>query len=115
MYIYDKANELAAMIKQCDEYKSYIEHKEKIDQDETTRALVKEYKKLQMQMQAAYMGGKEPEAEISEKLKKLAEVLQFNKEVAEFLMAEHRFYNLMGDIYKILGDAAQVDLDFLEG
>ena len=113
--IYDKTHELAAIIKECDEYKNYITLKEAVEKDDTTKALLKEYKQLQMQLQAAYMSGTEMDADSSEKFKKLGEVLQFNKEVAEYLMAEHRFYTLIGDIYKILGDAAQVDLGFMEG
>ena len=113
MYIYDKAHELAKLIQECEEYRQYVALRDEVYQDETTKALVKEYKKLQMQIQAAYMGGQEPDAESMEKLKKLGEVLQFNKTVTEFLMAEHRFYQIMGDIYKILGDAAEVELDFL--
>ncbi len=112
--IYDKAHEMAALIKDCDEYKSYITLKEDVEKEETTKALLKEYKQLQMQLQAAMMGGQELDAEQTEKFKKLSEVLQFNKNVAEYLMAEHRFYILIGDIYKIIGDAAQVDLGFME-
>ena len=113
MYIYDKAHELAALIKECDEFKKYSELKKTVEEDETTKALVKQYKKLQMQAQAAYMGGQQPEQETMDQLQKLAQVLQFNSSVTEYLMAEHQFYTIMGDIYKILGDAAEVDMDFL--
>ena len=65
-----------------------------------------------MKAQAAYISGTEPDKELMNELQKLGELFQFNKDIAEYLMAEHAFYRLMGDLYKILGDAAEIVLDF---
>ncbi|MEZ4357610.1 MAG: YlbF family regulator [Eubacteriales bacterium] len=114
MYIYDKANELASLIKESDEFTKYKQLKDKIYEDETTKSLVKEYKKLQFEAQASYMTGKQPENELIEKLKKVGEVLQFNNDVSEYFAAEYKLNTLIGDIYKILGDACDVSLDFMD-
>lgn len=114
MYIYDKANELAALIKQSDEFTKYKQLKDKIYEDETTKSLVKEYKKLQFEAQASYMTGKQPDNELIDKINKMGEVLQFNNEVTEYFAAEYKLNTLIGDIYKILGDACDVGLDFMD-
>ena len=113
MYIYDKANELARLIQESAEYKAYKELKDKLYADDKTKALLTEYKKHQFEAQAAYLSGREPDAEAMEHLKKLGEVLQFNREVTEFFSAEYRFNTMIGDIYKIIGEACDIDLGLL--
>ena len=43
----------------------------------------------------------------------LGTLLQFNSDVAAFLLAEFRFQRMLTDIFKILSDVAGVDLDML--
>jgi cell fate (sporulation/competence/biofilm development) regulator YlbF (YheA/YmcA/DUF963 family) len=114
MLVYDTANKLAKEIQECTEYKEYKELKEKVMADEQTKSLLKDYKKLQLEAQAAYLGSGEPSAESLEKLKKLGEVLTLNKEVTEFFAAEYKFQTLVGDIYNIIGKACDLGLDFLK-
>ena len=49
-----------------------------------------------------------------EKMKKMGEVLQFNHDVTEYFSAEYKFNTLISDIYKILGDACDIGLDFMK-
>ncbi len=114
MFVYDKAHELAKEIQNCEDYKVYAKLKEEVTADEKTKALLKDYKKLQMEAQASYLTGKEPSEETMEKIKKLGEVLQFNKNVTEFFAAEYKFQTLISDVYKIIGDAVDMGLDFLK-
>lgn len=114
MLVYDKAYELAKEIQSSDEYKEYKRLKELANADEQTKLLLKDYKKLQLEAQASYIAGNEPSAESLDKLKKLGEVLAFNRGVTEFFAAEYRFQTLVGEVYKILGDACGLGLDFLK-
>ena len=113
MLIYDKAHELAHELKKCPEYLEYARLKEAVSADEKTKALIADYKKLQLEAQAAYISGGEASGETMDKLKKLGELLAFNKDVTEFFAAEYRFQTVMGDIYKILGEACDFGLDLL--
>ncbi len=115
MYVYDEANKLARLLKECDEYKAYKAIKEKLYGDEKTKSLLSDYKKLQFEAQASYLAGKEPDAELMDKMKKLSEVLQFNPDVTEFLSWEYRLNTMLGDIFKIIGDAVDLSPDFLKG
>lgn len=114
MYVYDRANSLAQDIKESSEYKEYKALKDEIFQDETTKNLVRQYKKLQFEAQTQMMSGKQPDAEIMDKIKKLNDVLVFNSKVNEFFIAEYKFNTLISDIYRIIGEACDVDVDFLK-
>jgi len=58
--------------------------------------------------------GGEPSAETMDKLKKLGEVLQFNPDVSAYFAAEYKFQTVVSDVYKIIGDACDLGLDFLK-
>ncbi len=113
MQVYDKAHELAAEIKKNPDYIEYARLKELATADEATKKLLADFKKLQLEAQANYLSGKEPETETMEKIKKLGEVLAFNKDVTAYVAAEYRFQTLMSDVYRIIGDACGMGLDFL--
>ena len=40
-------------------------------------------------------------------------LLQFNPDVSAYLLAEFRFQKMLSDIFKILADVADIDLDSL--
>ena len=54
---YDAANALARQISESDEVREYRRLKDIVDESDTTRALIKEYKRLQMAVQMAAMAG----------------------------------------------------------
>ena len=49
-----------------------------------------------------------------QQLQKLGEVLLLNPDASAFLMSEFRLNQMVGDVYKILAQAIDVDLDMLE-
>ncbi len=111
MLVYDKAHELANEIKKSADYKEYARLKEIVSADEKTKALLADYKKLQLEAQAGFLAGQQPSEESMDKLKKLGEVLAFNPDVTAFFAAEYRFQTIMSDVYKILGDACGFGFD----
>lgn len=112
--VYDTARSLAAELKGSAEYKEYEQTREAAMENDTTKALIAEYHKLQMRAQAVVMqGGKDDE--LFNKLQKVGEVLQMDKDASAFLMAEYRMNRMLGDVYKILAEAIDVDLSGLEG
>ncbi len=115
MNIYDRAHELARELKTCPEYVEYQRLKDIAMENDTQRALIEEYKRLQFQLQVAMAGGGKPDPAEMERLQKIAGVLQLSAEASNYLMAEFRFQKMLADIYKILGDAAGIDMDMLKG
>ena len=47
-------------------------------------------------------------------LQKLGEILMLNQEASAYLMAEFRLNQMLGDVYKILAEAIDVDLGALD-
>ena len=48
-----------------------------------------------------------------QRLQQIGTLLQFNQDVSAYLLAEFRFQRMLSDIFKILADVAEVDLDML--
>lgn len=114
MMIYDTARELAKELKNSEEYRTFVETRDKAMANDTTKALIRELHQLQMRAQSAMVsGGKDEEA--LERLQKIGEILQFNPDASAYLTAEFRLSRMMGDVYKILAEAVDVDLSMLEG
>lgn len=111
---YDKAYELAKDIQESEEYAVYCKLKDEVFEEEINRNLYKQYRQLSMEANAAMMAGQKFSEETEAKFKHLTGLLAMNPKVNEFMMAEHRVNQVMGDIFKILADAVQLDLDFLQ-
>ncbi len=92
------ARELAEEIRHSQAYETYAAARERVMADGQTWALLRRFHALQMKVQARRMaegqGGPE-----EEELKKLAELLQFSPDAADFLLAEYALNQLLTDTY----------------
>ncbi|MBR4234513.1 MAG: YlbF family regulator [Clostridia bacterium] len=111
--VYDTAHLLASQLKESEEYKEYKRLKDIAFEDGTNRTLLEELKRLQFRMQAKAAGGEKPDEEEMQKLMRISSLLQLNSDASAYIMAEFRFQKLIADIYKIIGDAAGIDIDAL--
>ncbi len=111
--VYDTAKLLANEMKNSIEYREYTAAKARAMENNTTRTLIEEYNKLQFRSQAAMIAG-ETENESLKKLQKIGELMQFDTDASAYLMAEFRLKRMLGDVYKILAEAVDVDLGPLE-
>ena len=109
MYVYDRANQLAADIRESEEFRAYKALKDELYADAGTKSMLRQYKQAQFEAQAMLMSGQQPGEEQMDKLKKLGEVLAFNPKVTEFFAAEYKFKTIVSDIYKIIGDACVLE------
>lgn len=110
---YDLAHQLARALKDSEEYREYQRLREVAYQEETNRALLDEYKRLQFRMQAKVASGENMPEEDFQRLQQIGAILQFNPDVSQYLLAEFRFQKMLSDIFKILADVANIDLDTL--
>ena len=115
MNIYDQAHELARALKDSEEYREYARLKDIAYEDDTNRTLLDEYKKMQFRMQARMASGERMDEEDFQKMQRISSLLQLNQDAFGFLMAEYRFQTMLSDIYKILADAAGIDLEKIMG
>ncbi len=107
---YSTTYRLAQEIRDSEEYRTYHELKETVMAEETTAALIREYRKLQMTLQMSAVSGKTADAEDMQRFSGISTLLFSKQEVSNFLMAEMRLQQTMADIFKIVTEAADVDL-----
>lgn len=111
--VYDTAKLLADELKNSVEYREFAAAKERAMENATTRSLIEEYNRFQIRSQAAMIAGDQG-GEMMQKLQKIGELLQFDRDASAYLMAEFRLKRMLGDVYKILAEAVDVDLGPLE-
>ena len=107
---YSSTYRLAQDIRDSDEYKTYHELKKTVLSDETTAALVREYRKLQMTIQMAAMGGRKAEEEDMQRFSGISTLLFSKPEVSRFLLSEMQLQQALSDIFKIVTEAADLDI-----
>ena len=107
---YSSTHRLAQEIRDSEEYRTYHELKESVMSDETTAALIREYRKLQMKLQMAAAGGQTPDAEDMQRFSGISTLLFSKQEVSNYLLAEMRLQQALADIFKILTEAADVEM-----
>lgn len=107
---YDSAHRLASDIRQSEEYQTYHRLREDVMADETVAALIREYKKLQLSLQMAAMSGQQPDSDDMQRFSGISALLFGKPEVSQYLLAEMRLQQAMADIFKILTDAADLDV-----
>ncbi len=114
---YSSAYRLAQELRESEEYKTYHGLKESVMSDETTAALIREYRKLQVKLQMAAAGGQTAEPDDLQRFSGISTLLFSKPEVSNFLLAEMRLQQAMADIFRIVTEAAGIELGIpgLEG
>jgi cell fate (sporulation/competence/biofilm development) regulator YlbF (YheA/YmcA/DUF963 family) len=107
---YSSTYKLAQDIRDSEEYRICHQLKESVMSDETTAALIREYRRLQMTLQMAAMSGQNADAEDMQRFSGISTLLFSKQEVSQFLMAEMRLQQAMADIFKIVTEAADVEM-----
>ncbi len=114
---YSSTYRLAQDIRDSEEYKTYHGLKDSVMADETTAALIREYRKLQVSIQMAAMSGRTPETEDQQRFSGISTLLFSKPEVSQYLLSEMRLQQALADIFKIITEAADVEMGIpdLEG
>ena len=110
MQIYDEANALARAIRESEDCRAYRQLRQKIESDETARALLREYNKLQMQLQLAAVAGAEVSNDDTQRFQQIGALLFAGENTSRFLLLEMRLQQTMADVFKTLSDAAGLDM-----
>ncbi len=107
MSTYDKAQELAELLAQSEEYQQFKKAKSLLEEEEENIRLLKDFRRRQLEIQMAQISGEEIDEEYLLQVEKLYEHLSLNPKVNEYLNAEYRLSKMMGDIQKIIGKAVK--------
>ena len=79
--------------------------------DETTAALIKEYKKLQVKLQMGAVAGHQPDETDMQRFQGITSLLFANPTVSKYMLAEMRLQQALADIFKIITEAANIDME----
>jgi cell fate (sporulation/competence/biofilm development) regulator YlbF (YheA/YmcA/DUF963 family) len=110
MNIYDKAHELARLLKNSPEVIEYKKMMEKIKENEENKKIIEDLRKKEFEVYSKQLQGIQITKEEMEAINNLYGIIQHNSVIREYLEAERRFSIMWQDIIKILGEA--VDIDF---
>lgn len=115
MNVYDQAHSLATAIKASEEFKQYDQHKKIIETNPELHNAIKDFMAKQLEMQTAQMMGQAPDAESFRQIQQLSAILMQDPTAAQYLQAQMRFSMMMADVYKIIGEAADIDFGAFGG
>ena len=107
---YGAAHLLAKAMKESPEYNEFKTLKDQVQQNESTKKMLKDFRKKQFTLQAKQMSGQKVSEEDTKKLQELQNVLLQNPLVGPYLHAEYRLSTILNDVYKILGEAVDMDM-----
>ena len=109
---YSSTYRVAQDIRDSEEYKTYHELKESVMGDETTAALIAEYRKLQLSLQMAAVSGMNADTEDMQRFSGISNLLFSKPEVSSFLLSEMRLQQMLADIFRIVTEAANLEINF---
>ena len=115
MNVYDQAHQLATAIKGSEEFKQYDRSKKQIEANPELDRAVKDFMARQFEVQAAQMMGQGPDAETIQKMQQLSAALMTDPTAANFIQCQMRFSMMMADVYKIIGETADMGFDPTKG
>ncbi|MBE0601852.1 MAG: YlbF family regulator [Firmicutes bacterium] len=101
---------LAAAIRNSEEYAVYKQVKDAVMADDTNKALINEYQRLQTKLQmAAVTGADSTEADV-QRFKQLSGLLMLNASVAQYFMAQLRLQQMLSEVFQTITQAAELDI-----
>ena len=104
MNVYDQAHTLAKAIKECEEYKQYMNAKNMIAQNPDLDKMIQDFQAKQLEMQAKQIAGEEMDAETLAKMQELMGIMMQDPAAAQYIQCEMRFALMMQDVYQILNE-----------
>ncbi len=106
----ERARLLCEDIRGSEEYRTYARCKEEIAGDEGIKSLLKEYGRLQLEMQISAAAGRQADSESVQRFSGLSALLYNDPRTSGYLMAQMRLQKLAADILQLVTAAADMDL-----
>ncbi len=108
---YDAVRALERAIHESEEAREYKRLKALVEESETTRALLKELRRLQILVQMSTVSGQAvPEGEM-QRFQQISSLLYAGTDTSQFLLAEMRLQQMMADIYSAINRASGLSLE----
>jgi cell fate (sporulation/competence/biofilm development) regulator YlbF (YheA/YmcA/DUF963 family) len=109
MSVKEKAEELAAAIKDSSELKNLKEAKAKLDEDKAAQELMKKLQSKQQRVKMMRQNGNELNEAMKDDLKSLHAEMEENEIIKDFMKRQEDFNNMMEKINNKLSTALQAE------
>lgn len=109
--VMQRAEELAKEIRQSAQYLEFIQAEQAIQDADTAKALIKEYKRLQIVLQMSAVSGGSVSSDDMQRFSQISSLLYAGTDTSRYLLAEMQLQRMMADVFKLLTDAAGLQFD----
>lgn len=111
---YDKAHDLAAAMRESEEYKELMAAQAEVEKDKASTELVRTFMSQQMEWEYAKLAQAPNEAELLKKQEALVPQIEANPAVAKYLQAHMKWSQVTNDVYKIISGPITEGMKVLE-
>ena len=111
MNIYDAAHNLARAIKNSNEYNDLREKHKRAFSNPKTRDILNDFRSKAMELQRTQMEGKVITEEMKNDMVRFEDVMMKEPAIKDFFNAEMKFSQTMKDIYKIIGESIDLNIE----
>jgi len=104
------SDQLAEAIRRSEEYLTYKQLKDDVMADETNKALLSEYQRLQTKLQMAAVMGADTTEDDVQRFKQLSGLLMMNASIAQYMLAQMRVQQMMSEVFQTVTQAAELEI-----
>jgi len=106
---HDKAHELAAALKESEQYKEYMRIKEEIGKNPELTKMVNDFQEKNFELQKLQVSGQEMGPEMMQQVQSLYGILLKDPLSAQYVQAEVQFSLMVNDVYNIIAEAVKTN------
>ncbi|WP_026689047.1 YlbF family regulator [Alteribacter aurantiacus] len=99
---YDKAHELASVLKESEEFTTLKELHDTVNSDDVAKRMLDNFRKVQIELQQKQMQGAQISEEEIQNAQKQFELVQQHETISKLMEAEQRMSQVIGDINKVI-------------
>ncbi|WP_096188201.1 YlbF family regulator [Evansella halocellulosilytica] len=99
---YDKAHELASVLKESEEFTTLRDLHNEVNNDEVAKRMLDNFRKVQIELQQKQMQGAQITEEEIQEAQKQFEVVQQHETISKLMEQEQRMSQLVGELNKIV-------------
>ncbi|SDY45377.1 Cell fate regulator YlbF, YheA/YmcA/DUF963 family (controls sporulation, competence, biofilm development) [Evansella caseinilytica] len=99
---YDKAHELASVLKESDEYAALKKLHTEVESDEVAKRMLNNFRNVQMELQQKQMQGAQITEEEIQQAQRQFELVQQHETISKLMEAEQRMSQLINDLNKVI-------------
>lgn len=111
MEVMEAAKTLSDAIKESAEYLEFEKTKAEAFENETSAALLKEFTRLQTQLQMYAVAGREMEQDDVTRYQQMSALLFATPQTSAYLLAQMRLQKLMADVFGYLSNEAGLPIE----